>query len=133
MDLYDWLLLLHVLAAFVLVAGVVVVGAVLRSGGPSVVLLPLGQRLWDVGGIAVLVFGIWLALDADAYELWDAWILAALVVYAIAASTGARALREYREAAAAGAPVPSRVMPLYAIMAAGTAAILVLMIFKPGA
>jgi hypothetical protein len=132
-DLYDWLLFLHVLAAFLLVAGLVVIFAVLRAAGPSLALLPVAQRLWDVGGIGVLVFGIWLALKVDGYELWDGWILAALILYAIAGGLGGRALREYREAAPAGGALPSRVVPMYAITAVCTLAILVLMIYKPGA
>ncbi len=130
MDLYDWLLFLHVASAFALVASLAVVGAVLRSS--AVALLPLGQRLWDVSGIGVLVFGIWLALKVDGYELWDGWILAAIILYFAAGGLGARALRLQRDAAEHGTVAP-RVVPLYAATVVLTLAILVLMIYKPGA
>src|SRR3712207_7230307 len=36
------------------------------------------------------VFGVWLALDLDAYEITDAWILIALALWLIAAGAGTR-------------------------------------------
>lgn len=130
MDLYDWLLFLHVIAAFALVASLATLGAVLRTS--AVALLPLAQRLWDVSGTLVLVFGIWLALKVDGYELWDGWIVGAIVAYAIAAGLGGRALREQREAAEQGTVAP-RVVPLYVATVVATLLILILMVYKPGA
>jgi hypothetical protein len=117
---YEWLLLLHLIGAFAAV-GSVVVFSVLLAGGREVAgeqLTFLGRRLWDVGGLLTLVFGIWLALDE--YSLGDAWILSALVLWAISAYAGIRVAETYSRA-------------LYAVMAISTTALLVVMIYKPGA
>jgi hypothetical protein len=128
---YDWLLFLHLLGAFAAVGSVVVFSVLLLGGvrvaGPQLVFL--GRRLWDVGGLLTLVFGIWLALDLDGYDLLDGWILGALVLWVVAAATGVRLGAAYD----AEAPDDRRLLPLYAVMAASVTALLVLMIFKPGA
>ncbi len=99
MTLYEWLLFLHVLAAFAAVAAVVLLSTILaaswRSAGsveaaPFLRLSRLGSRLWDIGGAGTLIFGIWLAVYVEGYELWDAWIVAALVLWVIAAAAGMR-------------------------------------------
>jgi hypothetical protein len=122
---YDWLLFLHLIGAFAAM-GSVVVFSVLLAGGARVAdaqLTFLARRLWDVGGLLTLVFGVWLALDD--YNLFDGWILTALVLWAVAAGTGVR----LGEASARG----ERAVPLYAVMALATLALLVVMIYKPGA
>jgi hypothetical protein len=89
--LYDTLLFLHVLAAFMLGATVVISsGLALGSqGAPRTVVV--SNVLWDVGGLGTLVFGVWLALYVDGYEIWDAWILGAIVLWALATESGRRA------------------------------------------
>jgi hypothetical protein len=117
---YEWLLLLHLIGAFAAV-GSVVVFSVLLAGGARFAdeqLTFLGRRLWDVGGLLTLVFGVWLALDE--YSIGDAWILIALVLWAIAAGAGVRL-----------ADTKSRA--LYAVMSITVTALLVVMIYKPGA
>jgi hypothetical protein len=129
---YEWLLLLHLIGAFAAV-GSVVVFSVLLAGGARVAgaqLTMLGRRLWDVGGALTLVFGIWLALDVDGYGLLDAWILIALVLWVVAAGTGVRVGMLYQED---GDPPRERVAPLYAGMALAVTALLIVMIYKPGA
>jgi hypothetical protein len=126
---YDWLLFLHLIGAFAAV-GSVVVFSVLLLGGDRVAgaqLTFLGRRLWDVGGLLTLVFGIWLALDVDGYGLLDGWILSALVLWAVAAGTGIRVGMAY------DAGTGGRARPLYAVMTIAVLALLVLMIYKPGA
>ena len=50
-----------------------------------------GATCWiGIGSIGVLVLGVWLAIDADAYQVWDGWVIAALVLWAIAVETGRR-------------------------------------------
>jgi hypothetical protein len=86
--------------------------------------------LWDVGGVLTLIFGIWLALDVDGYGLLDGWILIAFVLWAVAGGTGIRLGLAYQEDAP---PEPSKVAPLYGVMAVSVTALLVVMIYKPGA
>ena len=135
MSRYDWLLFLHVLSAFALVAAVVVFTTLLATG-PRPELLRLswiGSRLWDVGGLGTLVFGVWLALDLDNYDIFDGWILAALVLWFIAAGAGARVNIAYRSVREEGVPLATNARTLQLVLIVGTLALLVDMIFKPGA
>ena len=130
MTLYEWLLFLHVVAAFLLVAGLAAYGVlVFGSAGEAArrALGPPALALWNVGGLGVLVLGVWLALDVDSYELWDGWILAAIVLWLVASGAGGRLARTVREGAA------DRPGVQLAIMALATLALLIDMILKPGA
>ena len=130
MTLYEWLLFLHVVAGFLLVAGLATYGAlVLGSGGDAArrALAPPATALWGVGGLGVLVLGIALALEGDGYELWDGWIIAAIVLWLVASAAGGRLSRDLLE----GAPGSARL--LFAVMALATCALLIDMIYKPGA
>lgn len=128
MSLYEWLLFLHVLAAFLLVAGLSAYGVlVLGPGAARRVLASPAAVLWNVGGLGVLVLGIWLALYVDGYELWDGWIIAAIVLWLVASGAGGRLELGVRERALDGAGI------LLATMAIATTLLLIDMIFKPGA
>jgi hypothetical protein len=124
---YDWLLFLHLLGAFAAMGSVVVFSVLFVAGdrvaGPQLTFL--GRRLWDVGGLLTLVFGVWLALDD--YSIGDGWILTALVLWVIAAGTGVRVGMAYDAGEAA------RARPLYAVMTIAVLALLLVMIYKPGA
>jgi hypothetical protein len=125
---YEWLLFLHLIGAFAATGSVVVFSVLLLGGdriaGPQLTFL--GRRLWDVGGLLTLVFGVWLALDD--YSIVDGWILTALVLWAIAGATGVR-IGMALDSGEGGA----RVRPLYAVMTLAVLALLFVMIFKPGA
>jgi hypothetical protein len=127
---YEWLLFLHLIGAFLAVGSVVVFSVLLLAGGrvATAQLTFLGRRLWDVGGLLTLVFGVWLALDD--YDILDGWIVTALVLWAIAAATGVRLGLVLAEGSESDG---SRVRPLYGAMALAVLALLVVMIFKPGA
>ena len=144
MDRYDWLLFLHVLSAFAMVGSAVIFTALIaatrsaESGAPVLRLSWLGSRLWDVGGLGTLVFGIWLAIDLGNYDILDGWILAALVLWLIAAGAGARVGATYSEARDAGDGGVAilrdqRAVVLQVVMVVATLALLVDMIYKPGA
>jgi hypothetical protein len=134
---YEALLFLHVLAAFALIASVVVYSAV--ALGPSTAgMIRVGSILWDVGGIGTIVLGVALAIDVDAYDIFDGWILASIVLWAIAAEVGRRAnegMKPAELAPAAGGlrSVASGAVSLHWLRALVAIAILVLMILKPGA
>ena len=133
MSLYDWLLFLHVLAAFLLVAGLVAYGVIVLGGVGAArrVLAGPALAMWNAGGIGVLVLGVALAIEVDAYQPWDGWILAAIVLWFVASGAGGPLSRGVREQTAGRDPGRARV--LFAVMALATAALLVDMIFKPGA
>lgn len=85
----EFVLFLHVLAAFLFGATTVIASASALGAALPESTLKLSDRLWDVGGIGTLVFGIWLALDE--YSIVDAWILIAFVLWAGAYELGRRA------------------------------------------
>lgn len=135
--MYDTLLFLHVLAAFALVGAVVLFTGYALGTQPSIGGFTLASRLEDVGGLGVLVLGVWLAIDVDGYGLLDGWILAAILLWAAAAATG----NFYRQLvqpriAAGGAEleaVAQRAATLNWVRAALTVALLADMVWKPGA
>ena len=120
MSRYELLLFLHLIGAFAAVGSVVVFSILFAGGerfaGPQLTFL--GRRLFDVGGLLTLVFGVWLALDE--YSIVDGWILAALALWVVAAGAGSRV-------------ADSRSRAPYGVMAIATLALLVIMIYKPGA
>jgi hypothetical protein len=149
--LYEWLLFLHVVAAFITIAAVVAFGVVVvgvrRAAAPAdaravLRLSPLATVLWNVGGGGVLILGVWLALNVDGYELWDGWILAAIVLWFVASAGGGPLARDHQAALDATAEGDaadlstirsSRSLILYGVASLATVALLVDMILKPGA
>jgi hypothetical protein len=113
----EFVLFLHVLGAFMLGATAVVGSAVVLGAAVPERTVRLSNVLWDVGGIATLVFGIWLALDE--YSIVDAWILIAFVLWAIATELGRRARTE---------PVPWHWLRVAVVVL-----LLADMVWKPGA
>jgi hypothetical protein len=158
-SLDQWILSLHVLSAFTLVSALVLfwvlIVAVRRTDTPEGTLrmgplAKVGNAAAGVGGIGTIVFGIWLALSVGNYDLWDGWIIAAIVLWALATGAGARTGKEYlagmrkaEELAAAGQTGPSpellsinrtqRGLALHALGSLLTLLILIDMIWKPGA
>jgi uncharacterized membrane protein len=156
-ELYDWLLSLHVLAAFAWVAALVlytvVIVAAWGSSVPSDVvrmfrITRVGDALIAVGMIGTIVFGIWLAIDE--YEIWDGWIIAALILWLVSGAVGGQVGKVYngvRDRAKAlleegrDAPSPElsamlrsqRGLVLHVLMILLVLALLVVMIYKPGA
>ena len=138
-ELYDWLLFLHVLSAFLVVGALVALWAlVLATRPPSPTLSgPAAGRFGGLAGPIVgvgmtgtLIFGIWLALNVDGYEIWDGWILAALVLWALGGWAGDRAGRLFQNDPVGGR---SGAIRLQALNTAAILVILILMIWKPGA
>ena len=67
----------------------------------------LADALWTLGSVAVLLLGIWLAIYVKGYEVWDGWVIAAIVLWAIAGGVGGKvggAYRSMRRGAAYAAP-----------------------------
>jgi hypothetical protein len=93
---YDFLLFVHVLSAFILGAAVVIFSSFVLGGPINRPSKLVAEILWGVGGIGTLLFGIWLALNRPEYEIWDGWIIAALVLWFLANGAGARVSRDLR-------------------------------------
>jgi hypothetical protein len=102
----DWLLALHVLAAFAYVAGVVLfwilIVAVRKIDTPEETIrmgpiVNIGNAAVGIGAGGTIVLGIWLAFGLDGYAIWDGWIIAALVLWAIAGAVGQRTGAAYMQ------------------------------------
>ena len=116
------LLFLHVLAAFLLMATVVMLSGVALGAAAPRRTVSLANVLWDVGGFGTLVFGVWLALKD--YDILEFWIVAAIVLWAVAAELGRRARNSIGEPGFA---------QWHWLRAAVVVLLLADMIFKPGA
>jgi uncharacterized membrane protein len=158
-SLDDWILALHVLSAFAYVAGVVLfwmlVVAVRKTDTPAgtirmAPIVKVGNVSIGIGAGGTIILGIWLAFSVGGYDIWDPWIIAALVLWVLAAETGRRTGAEYmagmtkaQELEAAGQSGPSaellainrtqRGLVLHTLSSAIVLLILIDMIWKPGA
>jgi hypothetical protein len=129
--MYDWLLFLHVLSAMTVFITVAAFSAFAFGATDDGRVLTLGNVAWNVSGAGLLVFGVWLALSVDGYSLLDGWILGALVLFAITTELGRRAQVGYGPDASPSYASSAALMHWLRTIA--IVAILVLMIYKPGA
>jgi uncharacterized membrane protein len=155
----EWLLALHVLSAFSYVAGIVLfwilIVAVRQIDTPEATIrmqpiVMVGNAAVAIGGIGTIVLGVWLAFALDGYAIWDGWIIAAIVLWAIAGAFGQRTgvaymrgMTKAKELEAAGQSGSnaellalnrtSNGVLLHALASASVLLILLDMIFKPGA
>ncbi len=106
MDFYDWTLALHLLAAFSIAAALVLYSVLVVAGRRADTLertrllfrlAPAGTPLMAAGMILTIVLGIVLAIDADAFQVWDPWVIAAIVLWAIFGEVGRRTGVYYTE------------------------------------
>src|SRR5215831_11897466 len=118
------MLALHVLSAFAYVSGIVLfwvlVVAVRQTDTPSGTIrmepiVKVGNAAGGIGGVGTIVLGIWLAFRLDSYAIWDGWIVAAIVLWAVSGAIGQRTGAEYtrgmtkaKELEAAGQSGPNR-------------------------
>jgi uncharacterized membrane protein len=100
----DWMLALHVLSAFTYVAGMilfwVLVVAVRQTDTPEGTIrmepvVKVGNAAVGIGAGGTILLGIWLAFSVGGYDIWDGWIIAALVLWVVAAAIGRRTGAEY--------------------------------------
>jgi hypothetical protein len=155
----DWVLALHVLSAATYGASIilfwVLVVAVRTTDTPEGTLrlgpmVTVGNVALGIGAAGTIIFGIWLALSVGNYDLWDGWIIAAIVLWVIAAALGQRTGMEYmrgmtkaRELHTSGQSGPSAELLavnrtqtgvlLHALVSVVFVLIVIDMIWKPGA
>lgn len=159
MSEYQWLLSLHVTGAFFLVGGSVIAGtlsiAARRRQRPSEIALLLGLICIAVVALGIgvtmtLVFGLWLVhASPNAYGYGQAWVIAAIALWVVSNALGGvggsreTKTRKLAEQLAAEGDAPNAELaarlrdpvPLALNFGSGAVilAILVLMIWKPGA
>jgi len=98
-ELYDWLLLIHILAAITWVGGAITINIlasrIQRAGNAAeIVRLAvhaewMGPRVFSVAGLVLLAIGIWMVAIEDAWRIGQLWIILALVGWAITSVGGA--------------------------------------------
>ena len=159
MSFDQWMLALHVLAAFSLVAGStlfwVLIVAVRRVDTPDDTLrlgpvAKVGNATIGIGMGGTIILGIYLAFAVDGYAIWDSWIIAAIVLWVVGAALGKRVgeafmqgprkALELKQAGENGSNAEllalnrtSRGVRLHAVTSAVLLLILIDMIWKPGA
>ena len=159
MSFDQWILALHVLSAFAYVAGMIVfwvlIVAVRRTdtADGTIRMAPIvkvGTIGTGVGAAGTIVFGLWLTFSYGGYNIWDFWIIAALVLWAIAGGLGGQTGKEYqrgmdkaKELEAAGQAGPNaelleinrtqRGLVLHTVASLAVLLIVIDMIWKPGA
>jgi len=135
----DWLLALHVLSAIIVIASLTMLWTLIIATRPSAPLIApesakafgrVGGPLVGVGMMGAVIFGIWLAIDDDAYHIWDGWILASLILWAISGAVGGRAGQTFEKDPVGGRAAGIRFQAISSVL---ILAILLLMIWKPGA
>jgi hypothetical protein len=102
----DWMLALQVLSAFAYVAGMilfwVLIVAVRQTDTPEGTVrmepvVKVGNAAVGIGAGGTILLGIWLAFSFGGYDIWDGWIIAALVLWVIAAEIGRRTGAAYMQ------------------------------------
>ena len=159
MSFVDWALVVHVLSAFAYVAGLVVfwvlIVAVRRTDTPAETMrmepiVKVGGAATGIGAVGTIAVGIYLAFAVDGYAIWDGWIIAAIVLWAVSGALGQRTGAAYqqgmdkaKELDAAGKTGPDEGLLalnrtqtgliLHSLTSLAVLLILLDMIFKPGA
>jgi hypothetical protein len=155
----DWIFALHLLSAATLVGSLVMSWILVvsqRSANTPDATLGL-NRVAAVGTVAIVVglvgaigFGIWLAILRDNFQVWDGWVIAAIVLWGVATVALLRSFVEYAKPAArartlvaSGQTGPSSELAalnktstglfLRVLASASIVLIVVDMIWKPGA
>lgn len=134
--MYDTLLFLHLLSAFIAFVTVAVFGAYAFGARVGRVDFLLADWAWNVSGAGLVFFGVWLALYVDGYQLWDPWIIGAFVLFGAASAFGAYARNGALAALEEGdgtVAADARLALWQWLRALSLIGILALMIWKPGA
>ncbi len=159
MSFDDWILALHVLSAFAYVAGIVLFWVLIvavrktDTAEGTIRLEPVvkvGNGAIGIGAGGTIVLGIWLAFSVGDYDIWDLWIIAAIVLWVVAAAVGQRTgvaymqgMTKAQELQAAGQSGPNAELlalnrtqnglVMHALASLVVLLILIVMIWKPGA
>lgn len=129
----ETLLFLHVLAGAALFGTIVAFSAVALGATVDRRSIAIANVLWGGALILTLILGLALAVDYDAYEPWDGWVLAAIVLWLAAGGTGDAAQRGLRDGEGGVLTMESRQRLMHWIRVAIVIALLVIMVWKPGA
>jgi uncharacterized membrane protein len=105
-SLDDWILALHVLSAFAYVAGIILFWVLIvavrqtDTADGTIRMEPIvkvGNAAIGIGAGGTIALGIWLAFSVGRYDIWDGWIIAAIVLWVLAAELGRRTGAAYMQ------------------------------------
>ena len=158
MSLNDWILALHLLAAFALIAAEVAFTSMIvslwktdstRRVTSFMLLSRVATVLVIAGTVATIVFGVWLSISKDPYDPWDLWVIIAIVLWVVSSGLGQQAGNAYGSASIEAAKLaeagterdpalvatfgPSRAFWMHVASNLAIALILIDMVWKPGA
>jgi len=151
---YDWMFALHLIAAFAVASSLVLFSVLVFTGRRMTTLeqtrtlfrvAPVGSILISAGLAVVVALGVYLALASSRYEIWNLWVIAAIVLAIAFGGIGQRSGAYYTEVQklaeqrdADGGEVLARLqaptgMRLHLATIVIFVVIVLDMIFKPGA
>jgi protein-S-isoprenylcysteine O-methyltransferase Ste14 len=150
----DWMLALHLVAAFAVASSLVLFSVLVVSGRRMTTLeqtrtlfrvAPLGTVLIGAGLVLVFVFGVILAVDSDRFNIWDPWVIVGILLVIAFGGVGQRTGAYYMAVQKAAEAPDASESDVIARLRAPTGARLHLisvvlflltvldMVFKPGA
>jgi hypothetical protein len=103
---YDWMFALHLIAAFGVASSLVLFSVLVYRGRRMTTLdetrmlfrvAPVGGILISAGLAVVVLLGVYLAIASDRYEIWNLWVIAAIVLAIAFGGTGQRSGAYYTE------------------------------------
>ena len=106
MSFTDWMLGLHLISAFAVAAALVLFSILVYSGRRMTTLeqtrtlfrvAPVGGLLITAGTGLVLLFGVILAVHSNRFNIWDGWVIAAIILFAAFGGVGQRSGAYYTE------------------------------------
>jgi len=151
---YDWMFALHLIAAFAVASSLVLFSVLVFTGRRMTTLeqtrtlfrvAPVGTILISAGLAVVVALGVYLALASSRYEIWNLWVIVAIVLAIAFGGIGQRSGAYYTDVQklaegpdADGAEVLARLQaPTGMRLHLATVVIFLLivldMVFKPGA
>ena len=154
MSFYDWMFALHLIAAFAVASSLVLFSVLVFTGRRMTTLeqtrtlfrvAPVGTILISAGLAVVVALGVYLALASSRYEIWNLWVIVAIVLAIAFGGIGQRSGAYYTDvqkladgADADGGEVLARLQaPTGMRLHLATVVIFLLivldMVFKPGA
>jgi hypothetical protein len=86
---YDWMFALHLIAAFAVASSLVLFSVLVFTGRRMTTLeqtrtlfrvAPVGTILISAGLAVVVALGVYLALASSRYEIWNLWVIVAIVL-----------------------------------------------------
>jgi hypothetical protein len=151
---YDWMFALHLIAAFAVASSLVLFSVLVWSGRRMTTLqqtrmlfrvAPVGTVMISAGLAVTVALGVYLALASNRYEIWNLWIIVAIVLAAAFGGIGQRSGVYYTDTQKLAERPDASVAEVLARLKAPTGARLHLatigifilivldMVFKPGA